>query len=99
MATAKSNSNSNSAFSSTEGSTKATHWVNLSVTIGDVVYPLAGLGLNPESSKVHSMLLDELSKADNMAVLLGDIIKGGQAYITVVGQKSKPEPEGEFKLG
>ena len=98
MATAKSN---NSAFSSdatsNNSSPKASHWVNIKVTIGDKEYSLGGLGLSPATNKVHAMLLDELAKTDSKAELLGSIIKGGSVYVTEVGQAT--EVQGSFNLG
>lgn len=76
---------------------KASHWVNIKVTVGDKAYSLGGLGLTPDTNAVHRMLIDELAKADSQAELLGSIIKGGEVYITEVGQTS--EPTGTFKLG
>lgn len=97
MATAKSNSAFDTNAGNNSTSPKASHWVNIKVTIGDKEYALGGLGLNPNSNKVHAMLIDELAKVDNKAELLGSIIKGGSVYVTEVGQAT--EVQGSFNLG
>lgn len=97
MATAKSNSAFDTNASNNNTAPKATHWVNIKVTIGDKEYALGGLGLNPTTNKVHEMLILELAKTDTKAELLGSIIKGGSVYVTEVGQTA--EVQGTFNLG